>query len=54
MFSKIEHLSKVTTSTFTLDFTGIGGLLIVSCGSNLCSLLQELSCKVIFQPVGEI
>ena len=36
-------LSKVALSTLTLDFTGIGELLMVRFGSNLASLLQVVN-----------
>ena len=38
--TKLSKLSKMTPTTLTLDFPGIGVLLIVRCGSNLASLLQ--------------
>ena len=40
---KLSILLRIPPSTWTLDFTGVGGLLIESFGSNLDSLLQILN-----------
>ena len=42
-FLKLSILSKVTPSILTLDFNGIGELLIVRCGTKLVSLLQVVN-----------
>ena len=40
---KLSILSKVTPSSFTLNFTRIGELLTVRCWSNLASLLHVVN-----------
>ena len=54
MLFKIELTIEYDTKDFDFHFTGIGGLLVVGCRSNLASLLQVVNTVALGSPADSL